>query len=128
VLTALLALVYLGSVLVLQAAFGALLADSQNSLVAVLSTLAIAALFVPLRAQVQAVIDRRFFRRKYDASRTLSSFSSRLRDEVDLDSLSAHLKSVAGQTMEPAHVSLWLKPQEGRAEANTRGNGADKEQ
>ena len=109
VLTALLALVYLGSVLVLQAVFGALLGNSQNSLVAVLSTLAIAALFVPLRSRVQAVIDQRFFRRKYDAARTLSVFSARLRDEVDLDRLSGHLAAVASETMEPAHISLWLK-------------------
>jgi len=112
VLTAMLALVYLGSVLILQAVFGALLGDSQNSLVAVLSTLAIAALFVPLRARVQAVIDQRFFRRKYDAVRTLSVFSARLRDEVDLDRLSDHLATVATETMEPAHISLWLKPPE----------------
>jgi len=111
-----LALVYLGSVLVLQTVFGALLGDSQNSLVAVVSTLAIAALFVPLRSRIQAVIDRRFFRRKYDAARTLSVFSARLRDEVDLDRLTDHLKTVAGETMEPAHISLWLRPQPGRPE------------
>jgi hypothetical protein len=126
VLTAALAVVYLGSVLVLQAVFGALLRDSQNSLVAVLSTLAIAALFVPLRARVQGLIDRRFFRRKYDATRTLSKFSARLRDEVDLDNLSAHLESVASQTMEPAHVSLWLKPQAGGADMRPQTNQTDK--
>jgi hypothetical protein len=116
VLTGMLALVYLVSVLVLQAVFGALLGDSQNSLVAVLSTLAIAALFVPLRGRVQALIDRRFFRRKYDAARTLSIFSARLRDEVDLDRLSDHLATVASETMEPTHISLWLKPQADQAD------------
>jgi hypothetical protein len=110
VLTGVLALAYLGSVLVLQGVFRALTGQGQNSLVVVLSTLAIAALFGPVRGRVQRAIDRRFYRRKYDAARTLSEFGAALRDETDLEQLSAELAGVVDQAMQPETVWLWLKP------------------
>ena len=108
-LTALLALAYFGSVLILQAVFGALTVDSRSDLVTVLSTLTIAALFVPLRGRVQAVIDRRLFRSKYDAARTLAEFAASARDETNLDRVSERLVGVVEQSMQPASVSLWLR-------------------
>ena len=110
VLTAVLAVAYLGSVLVLQTAFGTLTGQSQSALVTVLSTLLIAALFVPLRRRVQAAIDQRFFRRKYDAARTLAAFGAALRDEVELGALTDSLLGVVDETMQPASVGLWLAP------------------
>ncbi|MDP9069069.1 MAG: hypothetical protein M3N53_12095 [Actinomycetota bacterium] len=110
VLTAALAAVYLGIVVVMQRLLGSFTEESDLAVAA--STLAVAALFRPLRSRIQAFIDQRFYRRKYDARRTLDSFSSRLRDTVDLDSLSNELVEVVGETMQPAHVSVWIRPSE----------------
>jgi hypothetical protein len=109
-LTTMLAAVYLGSVVLLQYIFRAL--TSQGSTFAVVaSTLVIAALFNPLRRGIQSFIDRHFYRRKYDARKTLETFSAKLRDETDLDALSDDLVGVVRETMQPAHVSLWLRPE-----------------
>ncbi len=109
-LSGLLALVYFGSVVVLQRIFTALTGQGQNQLVAVVSTLAIAALFAPLRRRVQDVIDRRFYRKKYDAAKVVAEFGATCRDETDLDKLTARLVEVVQETMQPESISLWLKP------------------
>jgi hypothetical protein len=109
VLTGTLALAYFGSIVVLQNIFGALTGQRETPLVTVISTLVIAALFVPVRRRVQAFIDRRFFRRKYDSAKTLAAFGATLRDEVELDQLTEHLVLAVDETMQPAHVSLWLR-------------------
>jgi hypothetical protein len=108
-LTASLVLIYVGGVVGLQALFRAL-TGQESTLAVVASTLAIAALFNPLRSWVQAFVDRRFYRRKYDARRTLRAFSAKLRNETNLEALNRELVEVVRETMQPAHVSLWLQP------------------
>jgi hypothetical protein len=108
-LTALLALVYFGSIAVLQGVVTAVSGQS-SSVAIVVSTLVIAALFAPLRRRLQDVIDRRFFRRKYDAGQVLARFAQTARDETDLDSLTTELTRVVQETMQPEQVSVWLKP------------------
>jgi hypothetical protein len=109
VLTGLLALVYFGSVVLLQRLFGALTGIEQSTLAVVVSTLVIAALFTPLRRRIQFAIDRRFFRKKYNAQRVLAAFAVTTRDETDLDALTAELARVVQDTLQPDSVSVWFK-------------------
>src|SRR6266702_3217304 len=110
-LTAILTLTYVGLILALQSLIHALTGQAGNLPVVIVgSTLVIAALFQPLRHRIQQVIDRRFYRRKYDAARTVAAFSATLRNEVELTQLSEHLVAVVQETMQPSHVSLWLRP------------------
>jgi hypothetical protein len=110
-LTTMLVAVYFGSVTTTQAILRALTGQTeQPQLAIVVSTLVIAALVNPLRRRIQSFIDRRFYRRKYDARKTLEDFSARLRDETDLETLNGDLADVIRETMQPAHVSLWLRP------------------
>lgn len=113
-LTGLLGAVYASLIIGLQSLAGAITGTSNQPVALVLSTLAIAALFQPLRNRLQAVIDRRFYRRKYDAAKTLTAFSATLRNEVDLHALREHLLDVVQETIQPMHVSLWLRPPERR--------------
>jgi hypothetical protein len=110
-LTLMLVLVYFGGVTTTQSLFGTITGQQQQSqLAVVVSTLVIAALFNPLRRRIQSFIDRRFYRKKYDARKTLEVFTSKLRDETDLVTLDDELVSVVRETMQPEHVSLWLRP------------------
>jgi hypothetical protein len=111
-LTASLALVYAGLVIGLQVLLHGLLIQQTNGIALVASTLAIYFMFQPLRRRIQRIIDRRFYRSKYDAAKTVAAFSATLRNEVDLTQLSEHLLAVVQETMQPAHVSLWLRPPE----------------
>ena len=120
-LTALLLAVYFGGVTATQAIFQTLTGQEQQpQLAVVVSTLIIAALFNPLRRRIQGFIDRRFYRSKYDARKTLEAFSAKLRDETDLYALNSELVSAVRETMQPAHVSLWLRP-----EVSPKGAQAD---
>jgi hypothetical protein len=113
-LTAILALLYFGGVMATQAIFQRLTGQEQlPQLAIVASTLTIAAIFNPLRRRTQSFIDRRFYRRKYDARKTLEAFSSKLRDETDLDALGDEVVGVVRETMQPALVGLWLRPSTG---------------
>jgi hypothetical protein len=117
-LTVTLVALYFGGIVVLQRMF-ILLTGQQSTLAVVASTLLIAALFTPLRRRIQGFIDRRFYRSKYDARKTLEAFSAQLREETDLNALSEDLVGVVRETMQPAHVSLWLRP-----EASPKGTQA----
>ena len=108
-LTATLVGLYFGGIVVLQRLF-VFLTGEKSTLAVVASTLLIAALFNPLRRRIQSFIDRSFYRGKYDAAKTLEGFSVKLRDETDLEALNNNLVSVVRDTMAPAHVSLWLRP------------------
>jgi uncharacterized membrane protein YhdT len=118
-LTVLLAGLYEGSIVLLQEAFRTL-TGQQSGLAIVASTLLIAALFTPFRRRIQSFIDKRFYRRKYDARRTLEAFSAKLRNETDLDALSEDLVGVVRETMQPVHVSLWLHPDPALKDKNKR--------
>jgi hypothetical protein len=107
-LTAILAAIYIALIFALQYLLRGII-NQNNDVVIVVSTLTIAALFQPLRHRIQRIIDRRFYRSKYDAAKIIENFSSTLRDEVDLNTLSEHLVTVVQETMQPAHVSLWLR-------------------
>ena len=119
-LTVILTAVYVGLVIGLQALLRGLISQ-DNSVAIVLSTLAIAALFQPLRQGIQQVIDRRFYRRKYDAAKIVAAFSTTLRNEVDLDDLSRQLVAVVQETMQPTHVSLWLQQHDRQAQQQYGG-------
>jgi hypothetical protein len=108
-LTATLVALYFVGIVVLQRIF-VLLTGQQSTLAVVASTLAIAAMFSPLRRRIQGFVDRRFYRRKYDAAKTLETFSTQLRDETDLEALRGDLVGVVAETMQPTHVSVWLRP------------------
>ena len=116
-LTATLVALYFGGIVVLQRLF-VLLTGQQSTLAVVASTLLIAALFTPLRRRIQSFIDRRFYRRKYDARKTLEAFSTKLRDETDLQALNNEVVDVVKETMQPAHVSMLLRPDAGPEASN----------
>jgi hypothetical protein len=116
-LTAMLVTLYVGGVLLLQYAFRAL-SGGESQLAIVASTLLIAALFNPMRRRVQNFIDHLFYRKKYDAAKTLEAFSARLRDETDIEALNSELLSTVQETVQPEHVSLWLRKPERVAEDN----------
>jgi hypothetical protein len=115
--------VYFGGVATTQTIFRVLTGhEQQPQLTIVASTLVIAAIFNPLRRRIQSFIDRHFYRSKYDAARTLEAFSAKLREETDLEALNDDLVGVVGETMQPAHVTLWLRP------SNEVGKGRSEEQ
>jgi hypothetical protein len=118
-LTVTLVALYFGGIVVLQRFF-VFLTGQQSTLAVVASTLVIAALFNPLRRHIQSFIDRRFYRRKYDAVKTLEAFTAKLRNETDLEALNNELVGVVRETMQPAHVSVWLRP-----ETATKGKQTD---
>jgi hypothetical protein len=120
-LTATLVALYFAVIVVFQRLFVVLIGE-QSTLAVVASTLVIAALFNPFRRRIQSVVDRRFYRRKYDARKTLEAFSAKLRNETDLDALSDELVSVVRDSMQPEHASLWLRPP-GRRERHESGVG-----
>jgi hypothetical protein len=124
-LTATLAVLYLGSVTALQYILSLFTGQGANTLAIVASTLAIAALFNPLRRRIQGFIDRRFYRRKYDARKILEAFGSRLRDETDIERISDDLVVVVRETIQPAHVSVWLRS---GASASAEDQGQHEEQ
>jgi hypothetical protein len=109
-LTAPLVVLYVVGIVVLQRVF-VFVTGEKSTLAVVASTLLIAALFTPLRRRIQSFIDRRFYRKKYDARKTLEAFSAKLRDETDLQALNSELVGVVRETMQPAHVSVWLRPE-----------------
>ena len=111
--------VYIGGIVLLQRFF-VLFTGEQSTLAVVASTLLIAALFNPLRRRIQDLIDRRFYRRKYDARKILEAFSAKLRDETNLDAVSDDLVGVVKETMQPSHISLWLRP-----DTTSKGKQAD---
>ena len=119
-LTAMLVALYFGGIVLLQRVFVALTGE-KSTLAVVASTLLIAALFSPLRRRIQSFIDRRFYRRKCDAAKTLAAFNSRLREETDLDSLRNEVLAVVRDTMQPKHASLWLRPHGADAKENVPG-------
>jgi len=128
-LTTMLGLLYFASIVLLQTLFVMLTGEGQNQVVTVVSTLAIAALFAPLRRRVQDWIDLRFYRKKYDAAKTLAAFAATCRDETDLDKLAESLITVVQETMQPEHVSLWLKPtDDGRPRTAVTGGDGQPEQ
>jgi hypothetical protein len=118
-LTAMLVALYFGGIVLSQRVFVSL-TDQQSTLAVVASTLAIAALFNPLRRLIQGFVDRRFYRRKYDARKTLEAFSASLREETDLEALSAEVVGVVRESMQPAYVSLWLRPDRTSKKSTTK--------
>lgn len=112
-LSASLALIYLGGVVMMQSVLSALTGESRSEIVTVVTTLVIAALFTPLRKRIQHDIDRRFYRRKYNAEQALSAFAAQARQVTDLDELTGHVVGVVEQTIQPQHVSLWINPSNG---------------
>ena len=113
VVTAVLALIYFGTVILLQSLVGQATGE-QSPIIIVLSTLLIAAIFNPLRRRVQTAVDRRFYRQKYDAQQVLAQFAQTARDEVEMEALQAELLRVVQETLQPELVAVWIKPEEGK--------------